>query len=249
MQHHTRTQNTHSHNTHTHTTHNTQHRMNAFFFALFFVCYCWCCFVTAAHDNVDHQHQHHHPHRSDHHVQSGSGGSRYVYAGNLTMFFCDVKVALNENALNSTNAEALISALVSQMGCNGLRIPLLPQFTAPASYPPGYLFTVQTAKAKGLQLYGSPMEGSWKTVTAGHSNAEKTYSAWVAAYAAAFANSLDFLSTFNEVGSDCDAACMERVVKGVRALLGELCVCLFVCLFVVCVYVCLLFVVWQLGVV
>lgn len=133
----------------------------------------------------------------------------------LKRTFCDVKTALNEGTLNETNVDVLLSALTSQMHCNGVRVPLLPTLSDPSQYSAGYNATIVGARARNLTLYASPMEHSWETVPGG----ESAYAAWVARYAAAYGP--HFLSAFNEVGqSNCDPACMKRVVGSVRGSPG-----------------------------
>lgn len=133
----------------------------------------------------------------------------------LRRSFCDCKTALNTGTLNETNAESIVSALVSLMRCNGLRIPLLPSLKSPAQYSVGYNETIKVARAMNLTLYASPMEGAWNDIHGG----EKAYAAWVSSYAAAYGP--HFLSAFNEVGSsNCDASCMGRVVADIRAAPG-----------------------------
>jgi hypothetical protein len=149
------------------------------------------------------------------------------YAGNLTTFVCDVKTALNEGTLNATNAASLLHSLSTGMGCNTLRVPMLPQFAGggPAEYPAGYNATLAAASAAGFALYASPMEGAWGVVTNGKGSggaAEAAYAAFVVAYLRGFSSgagavSYSYVSVFNEVGtSNCDADCVVRVVADVR---------------------------------
>jgi len=141
-----------------------------------------------------------------------AAGSAYV--NNLSHVFCDVKQALSGGTLNETNAATLVAALVSQMHCNGLRVPLLPSLAAPSAYSVGYNATLAAARASGLTLYASPMEGAWKAV----GGQPSLYTRWVSAYAAGFAP--DYLSVFNEVGdAACDAKCIAGVARAVRAAL------------------------------
>lgn len=133
----------------------------------------------------------------------------------LKRTFCDVKTALNEGTLNETNVDSLLTALTSLMHCNGIRVPLLPTLSGPSQYSAGYNATIVAARARNLTLYASPMEHSWETVPGG----EPAYASWVARYAAAYGP--HFLSAFNEVGqSNCDPACMKKVVSYVRTAPG-----------------------------
>ena len=124
--------------------------------------------------------------------------------------FCDVKRALNDTPLE---VPALLPGLLSAMRCSGLRVPLLPTLRWPSAYPAAFNATLLFASQHQLAVYASPMEGAWHAV----GQSEAGYAAWVAAYAAAFRPS--HLSVFNEVGSACNAACMERVVVAVRRAL------------------------------
>lgn len=158
------------------------------------------------------------------------------YAGNLTHVLCDVKTALNSSELDGGNAPTLIAALISSMGCDGLRIPILPTYRKASEYPSGYAAAIAAARSAGLLLYASPMENSWEIVSSTFSNSSSpsstaenssrvsahvdVYIDWLADYIRTFAP-LNFVSPFNEVGSsNCDPSCMTTVGKNVRGAVG-----------------------------
>jgi len=126
---------------------------------------------------------------------------------------CDTKRALNDSLVPASAIPSVLGALVAAMRCDALRVPIMPAARAPAAYPPAFNATLAFAAARGLAVYASPMEGAWKSAPT-----EKAYARWVADFAAAFAP--QYLSVFNEVGaSNCDGACMARVVAAVRGAL------------------------------
>lgn len=137
------------------------------------------------------------------------------YGGNLSLVFCDVKRAIADDRVTLASLDQLLPALVGAMGCNGLRVPLLPTAASPAGFPATLNATLAFARARGLAIYASPMEGSWPAV----GGTSERYAAWVAALAAGVRPT--HLSCFNEVGGSCPASgtCMEGVVVAVRRLL------------------------------
>jgi len=137
-------------------------------------------------------------------------------ASNLSLVFCDVKTAIAYDRVTLASLDTLLPALVHQMGCNGLRVPLLPTVTSPAGFPATLNATLAFARANGLALYASPMESSWHTV----GGTPDLYVAWVAALAAGVRPT--HLSVFNEAGEGCPASgtCMEKVVVAVRRALA-----------------------------
>jgi hypothetical protein len=137
-------------------------------------------------------------------------------AGNLSLVFCDVKRALADDRVTLASLDELLPALVSSMGCNGLRVPLLPTAASPAEFPATLNKTLAFARAAGLAIYASPMEGSWSAV----GGTPDRYAAWVAALAAGVRPT--HLSCFNEVGGACPASgtCMEGIVVAVRRALA-----------------------------
>ena len=135
--------------------------------------------------------------------------------GNLSLVFCDTKRALNDGTVTAAQLATLLPALVAAMGCNGLRVPLVPTVLAPSQQTAAFNFTISFARAQRLGIYASPMEGAWPAV----GGTAARYAAWVAALASAFLPT--HLSVFNEVGSACPASgsCMESVVTAVRRAL------------------------------
>lgn len=126
---------------------------------------------------------------------------------------CDTKKALNDSLIPAASVPSLLDKLVTAMHCDALRVPIMPSMRSPSQNPAAFNETVAFAAARGLALYASPMEGAWRAAPS-----EKSYARWVADYAKAF--SPHFLSVFNEVGaSNCDTACMQRVVATVRGAL------------------------------
>lgn len=146
-----------------------------------------------------------------------------AYAGNLSHVVCDVKTALNSSSLDRANAAALLAALATRMGCDSLRIPIMPSCRHPADYAAGYNATLALAHSMGLLLYASPMEGAWQLVTSPASqqavgNAAAKYLQWLQDFAQGYGSLLTFFSPFNELSAaDCDPACMAGIVQGLRA--------------------------------
>ena len=139
-----------------------------------------------------------------------------LYSSNLSLVFCDVKRAISDDRVTVASLGTLLPALVDSMGCNGLRVPLLPTAASPADFPATLNATLAFARARGLAIYASPMEGAWAAVGGTRSR----YAAWVAALAEGVRPT--HLSCFNEVGGGCPASgtCMEGVVVDVRRALA-----------------------------
>ena len=145
-------------------------------------------------------------------VTAGAGGAPPPPAS-VVVVVCDTKRAINDSLVDAGSLAVQLPALVAALRCGALRVPLLPDRAAPRDYPAAHNATAAFARARGLLLYASPMEGAWAALGAD----EGRYARWAAEYAAAFAP--DLLSPFNEVGAGCGADCMHRVATAVRAAL------------------------------
>ncbi len=120
------------------------------------------------------------------------------YKGALAYVFCDIKRALagqDTPSLDALNVTAVLDALQSQLGCNGVRLYIDPTITDPTQYPTVYTTAFEHARHDlGLAIYANPLgTGSFGMTTV-------DYGSWIARYGNYFQP--DFLGPFNESGLD-----------------------------------------------
>ena len=126
------------------------------------------------------------------------------YVRSLRAYIADLKSAFVESgdyspetALTEGNFGTVLSGLVNNVGVNGIRVPIIPDYATPASYSDLYRKIYGYARRNGLLIYASPL-GYGPVAYNGWS--DERYAAWIAAYSAAFKP--NFLSPFNEAGFD-----------------------------------------------
>ena len=126
------------------------------------------------------------------------------YVRSLRAYIADIKSAFIESgdyspetALTEDNFGAVLSGLINNVGVNGIRVPIIPDYATPASYSDLYRKIYGYARRNGLLIYASPL-GYGPVAYTGWS--DERYAAWIAAYSAAFKP--NFLSPFNEAGFD-----------------------------------------------
>jgi hypothetical protein len=117
-----------------------------------------------------------------------SGALRYV--------ICDVKRPLagqTTPALDASNYVPVVDGLVTNLGCNGIRLYIDPAIDDPAQYPAIYTDVLRHARHEHkLVVYANPLA----TGSFGKDNA--TFAAWIVRYANAMKP--EFLGPFNESG-------------------------------------------------
>jgi hypothetical protein len=132
-------------------------------------------------------------------AQSGGPGR---YRGSLQWFIADLKTSFPEHkhysprsALTESNYVAVLAGLKSNVGVNGIRLPIFPSERDSSRYSQLYNDVVAYARSIGLAIYASPMSVGMGDF-AGWSDDQ--YAAWLADYANRFKP--EFLSPFNEPG-------------------------------------------------
>ncbi|WP_237478383.1 hypothetical protein [Lichenibacterium dinghuense] len=128
--------------------------------------------------------------------------SAHRYARALRWYMADLKSSFPESgdytadsALTEANYAAVLSGLVDNVGVNGIRVPMIPDYESSGAYPELYSRIIAAARGLGLAVYASPLSFGPEQYE-GWSDAR--YAAWIANYVAAFRP--DFVSPFNEAG-------------------------------------------------
>ena len=124
------------------------------------------------------------------------------YAGLVRAYIADLKSSFPESsdfttdsALTQDNFQTILSGLVSNVGVNGIRVPIISQFSDLSSYSELYRKIYGYARRNRLFIYASPL-GFGPNSYIGWS--DERYASWIAAYSTAFKP--DFVSPFNEAG-------------------------------------------------
>jgi len=123
------------------------------------------------------------------------------YTNNLTYYLADLKSGFPESsdynsgtALYTNNYQTIISGLVNNAKCNGIRMPIIPTLTS-NNYPQINADIYTYAQYNGLVVYASPLSvgtNAYSTWT------DQQYAEWIADYVNNF--NPEFVSPFNESG-------------------------------------------------
>ena len=114
-----------------------------------------------------------------------------------------------DSALTEANYAAVLSGLVTNVGVNGIRVPIIPDYEATGVYPDLYSKIIAYARGLGLAIYASPLSFGPDQYE-GWSDAR--YAAWIATYVAMFKPG--FVSPFNEAGFSDDR--MRGILRALR---------------------------------
>ena len=143
------------------------------------------------------------------------------YVRSLRAYIADLKSAFVESddyspetALTADNFEVVLSGLVQNVGVNGIRVPIFPNYATPANYSDLYRRIYGFAQRSGLLIYASPL-GFGPGAYNGWS--DERYAAWIAAYTTAFKP--NFVSPFNEAGFD--NVRIRNIMTRLRPKLGQ----------------------------
>ena len=138
------------------------------------------------------------------------------YARSLRWYIADLKPSFPESdnydadtALTDANYAAVLSGLVNNLGMNGIRVPIIPNYEAPTAYPELYSKIIAYAHGLGLAVYASPLSFGPEAY---ETWSDARYAAWVANYVAAFKPG--FVSPFNEAGFTDDR--MRGILRALR---------------------------------
>ena len=141
------------------------------------------------------------------------------YRGSLRWYIADLKTSFPEHksysaqsALTAANYRTVLSGLKTNVGVNGIRLPIFPRESHAGGYAPLYREIVSYARSLGLVIYASPMSVGMRDF-AGWSDDQ--YAAWLADYANQFRP--EFLSPFNEAGISDEQ--MAEIVRRLRPML------------------------------
>lgn len=144
---------------------------------------------------------------------------RYAHA--LRWYMADLKASFPESgdytadsALTETNYAAVLSGLVNNVGVNGIRVPMIPDYESPGAYPDLYTKIIATARGLGLAIYASPLSFGPEQYEGW---SDTRYAAWIASYVAAYQP--DFVSPFNEAGFTDDR--MRGIIRALRYALPK----------------------------
>lgn len=143
------------------------------------------------------------------------------YANNLRIYIADLKSTFVESddysletALTEENYQIVLSGLINNVGVNGIRVPIVPDYSTPAFYSDLYRRIFGYARRIGLLIYASPL-GFGPGAYNGWS--DERYAAWIAAYTTAFKP--NFVSPFNEAGFD--NVRIRNIMTRLRPKLGQ----------------------------
>lgn len=142
-------------------------------------------------------------------------GPAIHYRGSVQWYVADLKTSFPEHksysaqsALTPSNYVAVLNGLKRKVGVNGVRLPIFPGESDPASYSKLYKDVFAYARNIGLAVYASPMSVGMRDYQGW---SDQQYAQWLARYVNYFQP--EFLSPFNEPGiSD------ERVISIVGQL-------------------------------
>lgn len=138
------------------------------------------------------------------------------YARSLRWYIADLKASFPESdyydadtALTDVNFAAVLYGLVTNVGVNGIRVPIIPDYESPADYPKLYSEIITYARSLGLAIYASPLSFGPEPY---ETWSDARYAAWIANYAATFRPA--FVSPFNEAGFTDDR--MRGIIRALR---------------------------------
>lgn len=142
--------------------------------------------------------------------------ANHHYARSLRFYMADLKSSFPESdyygddtALTEANYAAVLTGLKTNVGVNGIRVPIVPGYEDPTAYPALYGTILSYARGLGLAVYASPLSyGPERYETW----SDARYAAWIAAYVAAFRP--QFVSPFNEAGFSEDR--MRGIMRALR---------------------------------
>lgn len=142
--------------------------------------------------------------------------SSHHYARSLRFYIADLKSSFPESdyyttdtALTAANYAAVLGGLRDNVGVNGIRVPVVPDYEDPSAYPALYGTILSYARGLGLAVYASPLSygpehyEDWS---------DARYAAWIASYVETFHP--QFVSPFNEAGFSEDR--MRGIVRALR---------------------------------